>query len=161
MKSHIRSKGPLFSTRLRGAHAERVLAGIRSITSDLEELQTEIYNQMGGPAEMLQRLSQRERERAERALSDFRLVLDQLRYVLWLSAEPRSRDLPKQDTPAQAETTRSLHPPSNGRSAPQPPKSSDEAPTSASFFDRLDVVIEAYLNKSATAAAAPRKRPKT
>ena len=161
MKPHIRNKGPFLSTRPCGASTGRVLASIRNITSELEDLQAEIYSQMGGPVEMLQRLSQRERESAERALSDFKVVLDQLRYVLWLSGEPASHELPKTDVPARVETTRSPQPTSNARSAPQRHKSSDEAPTTASFFDRLDVVIEAYMKKNETAGNAPRKRPKT
>src|SRR6516225_5328139 len=39
MKPHIRSKGPVFSSRLRGPHAAgRVLESIKNITSELESL---------------------------------------------------------------------------------------------------------------------------
>lgn len=158
MKSHIRTKGPIFSMRLRGPHAAgRALDSIKNITRELEDLQAEIYSQMGGPAEMLEGFSLGEREGAERTLNDFRLALDQLRYVLWLSlsspasetGEPREKDTPGCRP----------HAPSETRPA-QRNHSSTEAPTSASFFDRLDVVIEAYLNKDTAAASAARKRLK-
>lgn len=153
MKSHIRTRGPIFSMRLRGPHAAgRVLENIKNITCDLEDLQVEIYTRMGGPAEMLEGFSQREREGAERALHDFRLALDQLRYVLWLSLKPQAGGLPAKDIPAGA----------GHDAAPRAPrsKSSAEAPTSASFFDRLDVVIEAYMSKNTPSGSGSRKRLK-
>jgi hypothetical protein len=156
MKSHIRTRGPIFSMRLRGPHAAgRVLESIKSITCELEDLQAEIYSRMGGPAEMLDGFSQREREGAERALNDFRLVLDQLRYVLWLSLEPQAGGLPAKDVPADVGH-------GHGKAAPPTPRSkpSVEAPTSASFFDRLDVVIEAYMSKNTPPGSASRKRLK-
>lgn len=163
MKSHIRTKGPIFSMRLRGPHAAgRVLESIKNITCELEELQAEIYNRMGGPAEMLEGFSLRERDAAGRALSDFRLALDQLRYVLWLSFEPKSRGaLETGDTRAkdpQAQGDSRPHAPGEVRLSPPRGKSSGEAPTSASFFDRLDVVIEAYMGKDTAAQAASKKR---
>src|SRR5262249_19540833 len=43
MKSHSRTKGPIFSMRLRGPHAAgRVLESIKKITGELEDLQAEI-----------------------------------------------------------------------------------------------------------------------
>jgi hypothetical protein len=152
MKSHIRTKGPTFPARLRGPRAAgRVLDSIKNITSELEDLQADIYSRMGGPIEMLEGFSRRERESAERALSDFKLALDQLRYVLWLSLEPRRGELPEKETAARTETPARLAPPE---------EPSAEAPTSASFFDRLDVVIEAYMNKNAASGSATRKRLK-
>jgi hypothetical protein len=143
--------------RFRGPRAaSRVLDSIKNITSELEDLQAEIYNRMGGPIEMLEGFSRRERESAERALSDFKLALDQLRYVLWLSKEPRTGELPEKETTARTETRA---PRSEVGLAP-PEDSSAQAPTSASFFDRLDVVIEAYMNKNAASGSAPRKRLK-
>jgi hypothetical protein len=133
-----------------------VLESIKSITSELEGLQAEMYGRMGGPVEMLEGFSEREREGAERALNDFKLALDQLRYVLWLSLGPRARALREKDEPAPAETGH----PGEVRLAPPRPKSSADAQTSASFFDRLDVVIEAYMSKNTPSGSAPRKRPK-
>jgi hypothetical protein len=157
MKSHIRTKGPTFPTRLRGPRAaSRVLDSIKNITGELEDLQAEIYSRMGGPIEMLESFSRRERESAERALSDFKLALDQLRYVLWLSWEPRPAELPEKETTARTDPS---PPRSEARLVPQE-GSSAEAPTSASFFDRLDVVIEAYMNKNTPPDSAPRKRLK-
>lgn len=156
MKSHIRTKGSTFPMRLRGPRAAgRVLDSIKSITSELEDLQADIYSRMGGPVEMLEGFSRRERESAERAISEFKLALDQLRYVLWLSLEPRPGELLEKGTMSRTET----NPP--GQVSLEPPgKPPAEAPTSASFFDRLDVVIEAYMNKNASSGAAPRKRLK-
>jgi hypothetical protein len=131
------------------------LESIKNITSELEDLQAEIYNRMGGPAEMLEAFSRREREGVERALSDFRLALDQLRYVLWLSLEPPSAKLAEKDGVAAGETSD----PRGDARLPQEKSSADE-PVSASFFDRLDVVIEAYMNKTTPSDVAPRKRLK-
>src|SRR5215831_231943 len=157
MKSHIRTKGSTFPMRLRGPRAAgRVLDSIKNITSELEDLQAEIYNRMGGPVEMFEGFSRRERESAERAFSDFKLALDQLRYVLWLSLEPRPGELPEKETVSRTETNR----PAGQVSLEPPEKPAAEAPTSASFFDRLDVVIEAYMNKNASSGPAPRKRLK-
>ncbi|HMF89264.1 MAG TPA: hypothetical protein VKL40_01375 [Candidatus Angelobacter sp.] len=162
MKSHIRTKGPIFSMRLRGPHAVgRVLEGIKHITGELEDLQAEIYSRMGGPGEMLQSLSPREREAAERTLSDFKLALDQLRYVLWLSLEPRARQTRQARTnelPVPAEDSKPQHTSSGKVVAPRVESSAE--PTSASFFDRLDVVIEAYMSKNKPPDSASRKRGK-
>jgi hypothetical protein len=161
MKSHIRTKGPIFSMRLRGPHAAgRVLESIKNITCELEDLQAEIYNRMGGPGEMLQSFSPREREAAERALSDFKLALDQLRYVLWLSLEPRSAEAQTNHVPVPAAEGKRSNAKSGVRLAPPRGESSTDAPTSASFFDRLDVVIEAYMSKNTPADSASRKRLK-
>src|SRR5215471_16800354 len=104
MKSHIRTKGTTFPMRLRSPRAAgRVLDSIKSITGDLEDLQAEIYSRMGGPVEMLEGFSRRERESAQRALSDFKLALDQLRYVLWLSLEPRPGEFPEKGTMSRTE----------------------------------------------------------
>jgi hypothetical protein len=164
MKPHIRSKGPVFSSRLRGPHAAgRVLESIKNITSELENLQAEIYSRMGGPAVVLEGFSSRERGAAERALSDFKLALDQLRYVLWLSLEPQAREAGEtraEGMPVPADDR--SHPQAAGDMRLLPPrvKPSEQATTSASFFDRLDVVIDAYMGKNTPPYSAPRKRVK-
>ncbi|HMF92464.1 MAG TPA: hypothetical protein VKL40_17610 [Candidatus Angelobacter sp.] len=162
MKSHSRTKGPIFSMRLRGPHAAgRVLESIKKITGELEDLQAEIYSRMGGPGEMLESFSSREREAAQRSLSDFKLALDQLRYVLWLSLEPHTRQTGEARTSeilAPAEESKGQH--SGKRAVPPRVESPAEQATSASFFDRLDVVIEAYMRKNTPADSAPRKRVK-
>jgi hypothetical protein len=160
MKPRIRIKTrSIFPIRPRGSHAAgRVLESIRNITQELEDLQAEIYGRMGGPAELLQGFSMRERDTAERSLSDFRLALDQLRYVLWLSSEPSTG---KTDSPANVPESGRL---TEVRVTPAPRRDSaslpSDSPTSASFFDRLDVVIEAYMNNNIPAHSSARKRPK-
>jgi hypothetical protein len=110
---------------------------------------------------MLQSLSPREREAAERTLSDFKLALDQLRYVLWLSLEPQARQTRQARTnelPVPAEDSKRQHTSSGKGVAPRVESSAE--PASASFFDRLDVVIEAYMSKNKPPDSASRKRGK-
>jgi hypothetical protein len=154
----------MFSTRLRGPHsAGRVLESIKNITSELESLQAEIYGRMGGPGEVLEGFSVREREAAERALSDFKLALDQLRYVLWLSLEPQPRETgetPAKRVPVSVDERPRLQAAGDARLSPPRVNPSQQTATSASFFDRLDVVIDAYMGKNTPPDPAPRKRAK-
>ncbi len=161
MKPNIRSKSPVFSARPGGPNAAgRVLQSIQNITRELEDLQMEIYSRMGGPVEMMQGFSPRERDAAQRSLNDFKLALDQLRYVLWLSTDPPMSENP---APAGAKEASPQHGNNEAGLAPAPPHHdvSTDAPTSASFFDRLDVVIEAYLKSNTPTHSSSRKRPKT
>src|SRR5262249_15769160 len=59
---------------------------------------------------------------------------------------------------APAEESKGQH--SGKRAVPPRVESPAEQATSASFFDRLDVVIEAYMRKNTPADSAPRKRVK-
>lgn len=154
----------MLSTRLHGPHAaSRVLETIKNITGELENLQAEIYSRMGGPAVVLEGFSSRERGAAERALSDFKLALDQLRYVLWLSLEQQARETVEKrsaGTPAAADDRPHPQAADDTRLLPSRVKSSEQAAASASFFDRLDVVIDAYMGKNTPPYPASRKRVK-
>jgi hypothetical protein len=128
------------------AHADRVLKRIKIVTRELEAIQADIYDRMG--AGRINDSKLREDSVTARVLSEFKAALDQLRTILWLCTEHTSETA--EDASERgwrlARTTemlRSLAP--HSQSGPQ---SSAREP--GSFFDRLDRVIDNYVEGSGT-----------
>jgi hypothetical protein len=124
----------------RGAIVQR----IQAVTKELESIQAELT---GPPGESSSLFDDAE---AAQALNGFKAELDQLRRILWFYVEeaankpiPKSSAKPlhrvEQASPAQ----RKLALQSNGHSGAAEP---------AWFFDRLELVIESYMQKKPAAA---------
>jgi hypothetical protein len=130
---------------------------IRTITGELETLRADLHQQIRKP-QSLTELAVEAAGGSSLALSQFKAALDRLRQVLWSYLE----QVPEGGEAPAAGDSRAL------RSAPTlfrgqyPPVSL--TPSSAppvSFFDRLDVVIDAYMKKNETLTPPERKRTKT
>ena len=137
---------------------DRVLRQIKTITKEIEALQTEIYSRMRNPEGLtFKKRSPAENASDARVLAQFKVSLDRLRHVLWfyieqlayqagtnIHWEPLRLGCPTDpDGPVSTKTTLQ--------------DASDPAP--GSFFDRLDVVVDSYV-KPAPGQSGPRKRAK-
>ena len=137
------------------AVADGVLDRIRAITGELETLRADLHQQIRKP-QSLTELTVEASGGTSLALSQFKAALDRLREVLWsyLEQAPEGGQV-------AAEDIRAL------RGAPAPFRGQYQAvaltPSSApvSFFDRLDVVIDAYMKKNEPLTPPARKRTKT
>ena len=138
------------------AVADRVLDRIRTITGELETLRADLHQQIRKP-QSLTELAVEAAGGSSLALSQFKAALDRLRQVLWSYLE----QVPEGGEVAAAGDSRAL------RSAPTLFRGQYPAvgltPSSApvSFFDRLDVVIDAYMKKNEPLTPPERKRTKT
>jgi hypothetical protein len=153
MKPHTlkgRTTSPAESGRL--SPAEHVLERIKTLTTELEAVQTDIYSQASDPAEILARRMMLEHAATARVLEEFRAALDRIRSVLWLcteeaAADPDNRQKRHQLARAGA-LVRTLS------SDPRTESSTLRSQTreTVSFFDRLDRVIDNYMQEGGTIA---------
>ena len=120
------------------APAESVRQKIRSLTSQIEQVQQEICTELA----LENSSSQRIRIDASDDLKHLRAALDQLRRVLWFYFEEITI----------AETAEHLVPQAIARTEIEPPPS---------FFDRLNLVIEGYMQTRTGFEALKRKSPAT
>lgn len=122
------------------APAESVLHKIRNLTVELELLQREICAELSlADAAPNQNLMRNE---AGEDLAQFRTALDQLRRVLWFYFEEITTAKPAEKLIPQTIERASLEP-------------------SPSFFDRLNLVIEGYVQTRAGFELVRRKPPAT
>jgi predicted Ser/Thr protein kinase len=121
--------------------ANGVLDRIKMVTGDLETLSADIHREIN-ELRLFADISTGKRATAT-SLTEFKATLDQLRKVLWSYLE--------QTDPGEAISTSKMQAlrGSSGILASRYPLV-DEPPATApvSFFDRLDVVIDAYMKKS-------------
>ena len=129
-----------------------LLQRIKSMTGELHSIQAEMHSQLNEPANgRLARFF--EDESAVQALNDFKGELDQLRRILWFyieqaSAQPAAMNEEQKDKRAQHinELLRALTPP--------PALAGQTIQPSVSFFERLDVVIDTYMQEKKPVAQA-------
>lgn len=117
---------------------EHVLERIRTITGELEALQAEIYGQITDPGELLARRATLERAGASGVIDQFKSSIDHMRSILWF-CDSRQSDALHDHQRQLARATELLN-----ALAPQgfPPASAQD---SGSFFERLDRVIDNYV----------------
>src|SRR5262249_36486180 len=155
MKAHSRSKGrPKLSRRSQEtSNADRILNRIKAVTGELEDLQTEIYHQVNPCAGQTPSAVNSSRARL---LGEFKLTLDRLRQVLWFYLEQVTSQS------SAGVKAKSLEPAPRRTLYPQSPPTDGAGMPTGSFFDRLDVVIDAYMKNAATRQeASSRKRAKS
>lgn len=137
-----------------------VLHRIRNITGELEAIQTEMHSELTETASDNRLGKLFEDTNAAQVLNDFKAELDQLRRVLWFYIEEAARKtVAGMDQEQQAkrlqrvnELLRALSPqPSTTAAAADKP--------SASFFERLDVVIDTYMQEKKPVAPAKTAKP--
>jgi hypothetical protein len=133
-----------------------VLQRIRSITGELEAVQTEIHGELTAAAGG-DKLSQLFADTAAvQALNDCKAELDQLRRILWFYIE-QATGKPAAGLDQEQQAKRQQHVAELLRVlAPKP--AADAAKPSVSFFERLDVVIDNYMQEKKP--VAPVKPPK-
>jgi hypothetical protein len=135
------------------AAADGVLDRIRSVTDDLEALRADIHHEIND----LRSLTVSANANATAtALEQFKATLDQLRNVLWsyLEQSDAGEAISRSRTQALQGSSRMLE-------TRYPLLNVPPATAPVSFFDRLDVVIDAYMKKSeASISPVVRKRGK-
>jgi hypothetical protein len=134
-------------------HADHILKRIKIVTRELEAIQSDIYDKVS--AGRINDPKLRDDSVAARVLSEFKAALDQLRTMLWLCTEhtPETAEDALERGQRLARTTemlRSLAP--HSQSGVQ---SSAREPSS--FFDRLDRVIDNYVEGGGTLVEPVRK----
>jgi hypothetical protein len=143
MKPHTikgRTTSPEESVRL--SPSEHVLERIQTLTAELEAVRAEIYGQLTGPAEMPARAILEDRGRAQ-LLGQFRAALDQIRSALWLCTDEAAANPQRSQRPARAAAL-SRTGAANGLDGVSSRRQPRET---VSFFDRLDRVIDNYMQE--------------
>lgn len=141
------------------SRAEDVLERIQSLTAELQSVQAEIYEHVGDSAEMMPRHSLLEDRGSALVFEQFRAALDQIRSVLWLCAEetdPGASHPQRRHQLARAQALlRALS--THSRGADDALR--HQARETVSFFDRLDRVIDSYMQEGGTIANPPPGKP--
>ncbi|MGB9123219.1 MAG: hypothetical protein WCE73_21570 [Candidatus Angelobacter sp.] len=122
---------------------------IKNITGEIHSIQAEMHGELNEPANENKLPRFFEDENAVQLLNDFKAELDQLRRILWFyieqaSAQPSATMSNEQrDTRLQRvnELLRALAP------AEKPAIAGEMIQPSVSFFERLDVVIDTYMQE--------------
>lgn len=129
---------------------------IKSMNGEIHSIQAEMHGQLNEP-ENRSRLSRFfEDDNAIQVLNDFKAELDQLRRILWFyiehasvqPAEAMDNQQPDQRLQRVNELLRALTPPANSAIA------GETRQPSISFFERLDVVIDTYMQEKKPVAQA-------
>ncbi|HLW53580.1 MAG TPA: hypothetical protein VKW06_12125 [Candidatus Angelobacter sp.] len=130
---------------------EHVLERIKTITGELGALKAEIYGQITDPAELLDRRTLLEQAGAAGVLMDFKNALDHLRSILWFcesgNLAPAGDNSGRERELARAtELLKALLPPETASQK-----------QSGSFFERLDRVIDNYMQEGAPSPKESRR----
>jgi hypothetical protein len=123
---------------------------IKSITGEIHSIQAEMHGELNEQTKGNRLARFFEDENAVQYLNDFKAELDQLRRILWFyieqaSAQPSATmDSEQQDKRLQRvnELLRALAPP-----AAKSAIAGETVQPSISFFERLDVVIDTYMQE--------------
>ena len=137
-----------------------ILGRIQAITRELETIQSEIHSQLTEPVDR-KKSSLFEDSAAVQVLSRFKAELDQLRRILWFYLEEAAQKPPAGMDQEQAHRLERVTGLLRALS-PHP----DVTPTgeqSGSFFERLNVVIDNYMQekKPAVTETEPKLREQT
>jgi hypothetical protein len=135
---------------------------IKNITGEIHSIQAEMHGQLNEPAGENKLARFFEDENAVQSLNDFKAELDQLRRILWFyleqaSVQPSAAMSNEQhDTRLQRvnELLRTLAPATKSVIA------GEAIQPSVSFFERLDVVIDTYMQEKKPVAQVKAKAAK-
>jgi hypothetical protein len=122
-----------------------ILQRIRNVTSELEAIQAEMHSELTEPATDNRAARFFEDTTAVQVLNDFKAELDQLRRILWFYTEDaagKSGAATNQEQQASHmervnELVRAL--------SPKPSASATTEIKPSSFFERLEVVMDTYM----------------
>jgi hypothetical protein len=136
---------PLNSWQRQPKAKNAVLQRIRNITSEIEAIQAEMHSELTGPATDNRAARFFEDTTAVQVLNDFKAEMDQLRRILWFYTEDaagKSATATNQEQQASHmervnELVRAL--------SPKPSASATTEIKPSSFFERLEVVMDTYM----------------
>lgn len=133
---------------------------IQTITKELGMLQAEMHGELAEPVrDKTNKFF--EDSAAIETLNLFKVELDQLRRILWFYTEETTRKPSSANEPAQqsrqlekaSSLLQSLSPKNNVRNASLKSADQGNAVESVSFFERLDNVIDAYMQEKKPVSA--------
>ena len=132
-----------------------LLHRVQKVTSEIHSIQAEMHGELTEPAGGSRMAGLFEDGSAVQVLNDFKAELDQLRRILWFYIE-QAQSNATQDSEQQSkrlqrvnELLRALAPqPSTSGTSGEPNK------PSISFFERLDLVMDTYLQEKKPVAHA-------
>lgn len=140
-----------------------LLHRVKNITSEIHSLQKEMHAKLAESTREHQPLKFFEDGSAAQVLNDFKAELDQVRRILWFYIEEAAGNCavePDEDREGRLDTrlqrvnellrTLALHP-------SHPATAEGESKTSVSFFERLEEVIDTYMEKKPVAQAKAAK----
>jgi hypothetical protein len=155
MLVHLNSKHPMKtpntthrrSTLSSWQHPPRVkstvLRRIRTITTELEAIQAEMHDELTGSENKIARFF--EDNTALQTLNDLKAELDQLRRILWFYIEETAANITSGAKPEQqAQRLQHFTELLRALSTPDADEAAEKKPA-ASFFERLDVVMDTYM----------------
>ncbi len=135
---------------------------IKNVTGEIHSIQAEMHGELNEPTSGSRLARFFEDENAVQLLNDFKAELDQLRRILWFyieqaSAQPlEAMNNEQHDQRVQRvnELLRALTPPAKSAIA------GEKIQPSVSFFERLDVVIDTYMQEKKPVTPATAKAAK-
>jgi hypothetical protein len=122
---------------------------IKNITGEIHSIQAEMHGELNEPASENKLARFFEDENAVQLLNDFKAELDQLRRILWFYIEQASAQ-PSTSTSNEQQDTRLQRVNELLRTLPTAAKTTvagERIQPSVSFFERLDVVIDTYMQE--------------
>jgi len=139
-----------------------LLHQIKNTTHEIHAIQKEMHSKLAEPNTGNRLPKFFEDEVAVQVLNDFKAELDQLRRILWFYIEEATGNLAAGADPDQHDTRLQRVNELLRTLAPKPPgaAAADENQRSISFFERLDVVIDTYMQEKKPVATAQAKTAK-
>lgn len=124
--------------------AERILAQVKKLTSELHDLQTELYRELAEEDGRRRSHSALIAAPARDGLIELKAAADQLRRVLWFYVQNSSHACDSSQLAPEPDTreTLTLQEPFMQQGIPCP-----TGGASSSFFERLNLVIDGYMHQ--------------
>ena len=142
-----------------------ILERIQKVTRELEALQGEMHTQLAEVSKQTSASQFFENNKAQQVLHNFKAELDQLRRILWFYIEETTAKVaagtdPEQQSKRIQQVTELLRvfaaPSANTQSSAE---KTEERP--ASFFERLDAVIDTYMQEKKPDSPVPKSMKNT
>jgi hypothetical protein len=137
-----------------------VLHRMRKISGELEAIQAEMHTELSRPANENRLARVFEDATAVQVLNDFKAELDQLRRILWFYIEEAGgKPAPATDQEQQAKRVQRVNELLRALAPPASTTAAAESKPSVSFFERLDVVIDTYMQEKKPVAQTNIAKP--
>lgn len=137
-----------------------VLHRIQKITEELEAIQAEMHSELTVPTNDNQVAKFFEDAAAVQILNDFKAELDQLRRILWFYIEEAAgKPSAAVDQEQQAKRLQRVNELLRALSPQTSAPLTVQGPPSGSFFERLDVVIDTYMQEKKPVAQVKTVKP--
>jgi hypothetical protein len=138
-----------------------LLHQIKNTTHEIHTIQKEMHGKLTEPNAANRLPKVFEDEAALQVLNDFKAELDQLRRILWFYIEQATGNLAAADTDQHDKRLQRVNELLRTLATAAPADAAGEQnQRSISFFERLDVVIDTYMQEKKPVAAAQSKAAK-